>query len=269
LTSRSATREARHRVLLVDDDAVSLELMALILAYEGHQVLRANDAGAALKLLASENGQHPDVLLVDLQMPGVSGRQLAEQVRALRGAEPLVLAMSATGVQKQQLLAFDGFLLKPLAPGDLGRALHPRALRPQRRGRKLAARTVHPQKPANLTENGLDMAVVRKLVAMMPEQSLHDLVSACIADSRACIEEIGYQLRNRDDAGVSTLAHRVKGAASIVGAARLSKLAGRLEKGDCRGASPRGVFEELLHACSELEHMLLAGKFRKNQGPPS
>jgi CheY-like chemotaxis protein len=264
LTSRSATREARHRVLLVDDDAVSLELMALILAYEGHQVLRANDAGAALKLLASENGQHPDVLLVDLQMPGVSGRQLAEQVRALRGAEPLVLAMSATGVQKQQLLAFDGFLLKPLAPGDLGRAL-----RPQRRGRKLAARTVHPQKPANLTENGLDMAVVRKLVAMMPEQSLHDLVSACIADSRACIEGIGYQLRNGNDEGVSTLAHRVKGAASIVGAARLSKLAGRLEKEDCREASPHGVFEELLRACSELEHMLLAGKFRKNQGPPS
>jgi CheY-like chemotaxis protein len=268
LISRSATREARHRVLLVDDDAVSLELMALILAYEGHQVLRANDAGAALKLLASENGQRPDVLLVDLQMPGISGRQLAEQVRALRGAEPLVLAMSATGVQKQQLLAFDGFLLKPLAPGDLGRAL-----RPQRRGRKLAARAVHPQKAANLTENGLDMAldmaVVRKLIGMMPEQSLHDLVSACIADSRACIEGIGYQLRNGDDAGVGALAHRVKGAASIVGAARLSKLAARLEKGDCRDAAPRGVFEELLHACSELEQMLLAGKFRKNQGPPS
>ncbi len=88
MISRSATREARHRVLLVDDDAVSLELMALILAYEGHQVLRANDAGTALKLLASENGQRPDVLLVDLQMPGISGRQLAEQVRALRRQPP-------------------------------------------------------------------------------------------------------------------------------------------------------------------------------------
>jgi CheY-like chemotaxis protein/HPt (histidine-containing phosphotransfer) domain-containing protein len=259
LTSRSATREARHRILLVDDDAVSLDLMALILAYEGHQVQRANNAGAALKLLASENGQRPDVLLVDLQMPGVSGRQLAEQVRALQGSEPLVLAMSATGVQKQQLLAFDGFLLKPLAPGDLGRALHPR-----KRGRKPIARAVHPRKPASLTENGLDMAVVRKLLGMMPEQSLHDLVFACIADSRACIDGMRDQVRNGNDARLSELAHRVKGAASMVGSTRLSKLAADLEKGQRKEAAPGDVFEDLLHACSELEQMLLAGKFKKN-----
>lgn len=46
--NKSAGGETHHKVLLVDDDAVSLELMALLLAHEGHQVLRANDAGAAL-----------------------------------------------------------------------------------------------------------------------------------------------------------------------------------------------------------------------------
>ena len=67
--NKSAGGETHHKVLLVDDDAVSLELMALLLAHEGHQVLRANDAGAALELLAGETTVRPDVLLVDLQMP--------------------------------------------------------------------------------------------------------------------------------------------------------------------------------------------------------
>ena len=79
--TRSSGIEARHKVLLVDDDAVSLELMALLLAHEGHQVVRANNAGTALELLSSDQSARPDVLLVDLQMPGVSGGQLAEKVR--------------------------------------------------------------------------------------------------------------------------------------------------------------------------------------------
>ena len=132
--TKSAGGETRHKVLLVDDDAISLELMALLLAHEGHQVLRANDAGAALDLLANNTAARPDVVLVDLQMPGVSGGQLAEKVRALGNPEPLLLAMSATNVQPNQLLAFDNFLLKPLALADLRRALNPEKARPQTAG---------------------------------------------------------------------------------------------------------------------------------------
>ncbi len=44
----------------------------------------------------------------------------------MEGPEPLLLAMSATEVQRQHLLAFDGFLLKPLALDDLRRALRPK-----------------------------------------------------------------------------------------------------------------------------------------------
>src|ERR1700723_378141 len=137
--TKSAGGETHHKVLLVDDDAVSLELMAMLLAHEGHQVLRAHDAGSALELLAGETAVHPDVLLVDLQMPGVSGGQLAEKVRALGNPGPLLLAMSASEAQRQQLLAFDGFLLKPLAVDDLRRAL-----KPKKQGRVPGIRVSHP-----------------------------------------------------------------------------------------------------------------------------
>jgi two-component system, sensor histidine kinase RpfC len=257
LITRTTGIETRHKVLLVDDDAVSLELMALLLAHEGHQVLRANDAGAALELLAADKAARPDVLLVDLQMPGVSGGQLAERVRALGGPEPLLLAMSATEAKRQQLLAFDGFLLKPLALDDLRRAL-----KPKKRGRMPGIRVAHPGRAAAVSRDALDMAVVSKLLAMMPRQALHEVITACIADSRASVETLKNQLRERDRAGMRQSAHRIKGAALMIGATHLAKLAARLEMGGDKEAATRGVLDDLLSACSELERMLLAGKFK-------
>jgi CheY-like chemotaxis protein len=262
LITRSTGIQIRHRVLLVDDDAISLELMAVILAHEGHQVLRANDAGAALELLAANADARPDVLLVDLQMPGVSGGQLAEKVRALKGPEPLLLAMSATEVQRRQLLAFDGFLLKPIALGDLTKAL-----KPKKRGRTPAVRVAHPGRPATIPANAsapaptVDMTVIAKLRAMMPLEALHDVVAACIADTRACVNALQNQLLAGDTTGVRQNAHRIKGAAAMIAAAHLARLAGGLEMGGNKEAATPVVLKDLLNACSELERMLLAGKF--------
>jgi CheY-like chemotaxis protein/HPt (histidine-containing phosphotransfer) domain-containing protein len=259
LITRTPGIETRHKVLLVDDDAVSLELMALLLAHEGHQVIRANDAGAALELLSTDKTGRPDVLLVDLQMPGVSGGQLAERIRALGGPEPLLLAMSATAVQRQQLLAFDGFLLKPLALDDLRRAL-----KPKKRGRMPGIRMAHPGRAAPVSVDGeaIDMAVVAKLLTMMPMESLHEVVAACIADTRASVEALKSQVREGDWAGVRQSAHRIKGAALMIGATHLARLSAGLEMGGDKEAATPGVLHDLLSACSELERMLLAGKFK-------
>jgi CheY-like chemotaxis protein/HPt (histidine-containing phosphotransfer) domain-containing protein len=260
--TRSSGIEARHKVLLVDDDAVSLELMALLLAHEGHQVVRANDAGTALELLSSDKSGRPDVLLVDLQMPGVSGSQLAEKVRAMGGPGPLLLAMSASEVQRQHLLAFDGFLLKPLAVDELRRALTPK-----KRGRKPGVRVAHPGRtePHYPAGQVLDTTVIKKLLAMMPKESLLELFSACIADTRSCIRDLqNYVMQDGGkDESVRPLAHRIKGAASMVGAVRLARLASGLEVGGSKEAATPGVLDDLLNACTELERMLLAGNLTK------
>jgi CheY-like chemotaxis protein len=257
--NKSAGGETHHKVLLVDDDAVSLELMAVLLAHEGHQVLRANDAGAALELLAGETTVSPDVLLVDLQMPGVSGGQLAEKVRALGRPKLRMLAMSATEVKENQLLAFDGFLLKPLHLDDLRRALKGR-----RRARKATVRANRPVRTnGEVLEQTVDMTVVNKLLTMMSLQALHDVFTACIADTRACVEALKNQVQSGDWASVRESAHRVKGAAMMIGATHLARLATGLETGGSKVAATPGVLDDLLSACSELERMLLAGKLKK------
>jgi CheY-like chemotaxis protein len=232
--------------------------MAILVAHEGHQVLRAHDADAAMELLTEDKATRPDVMLVDLQMPGVSGGQLAERIRALGLPKPLLLAMSATAVQRRKLPVFDGFLQKPLAIDDLRKALKPKTSN----SRKRSLRTTRSAPPADVV---LDFAVIRKLLAMMPVGALHETVAACLADSRDSIETIRKSLGN--DARVRHYAHRIKGAAAMIGANHLAKLAGGLEAGGDKGAATLHVLDDLVNACNELERMLFAGKFNNTQGP--
>ena len=53
----------------------------------------------------------------------------------------------------------------------------------------------------------------------------------------------------------------------MIGATHLAKLAARLEMGGDKEAATRGVLDDLLSACSELERMLLAGKLKKTRAP--
>ena len=255
----------RHKVLLVDDDAVSLELMAMLLAYEGHQVVRATGAEAALSMLASEKASRPDVLLVDLQMPGISGGQLAERVRAMKGPNPLLLAMSATEVQRQQVVAFDGFLLKPLALGDLQKALQPKQLGVARPAAKSK------EKPMKLSSQCevVDTAVVAKLLAMMPVESLHEVIVACLADTRECVRTMRIQQQLGDSEGLGRSAHRVKGAAAMIGASYLAKLAAGLESGGSKVAATPSVLDDLLSACIEVRSVCFPKANSRTTGPPT
>jgi HPt (histidine-containing phosphotransfer) domain-containing protein len=112
------------------------------------------------------------------------------------------------------------------------------------------------------------MAVIAKLRAMMPVEALHELVAACIADSRASVAALQRQIEAGDTAPVRPYAHRIKGAASMIGAAQLARLAAGLEMGGYKEAATLVVLNDLLSACRELERMLLAGKFASTQGPP-
>ncbi len=105
------------------------------------------------------------------------------------------------------------------------------------------------------------MTVIAKLRAMMPLEALHDVVAACIADTRACVNALQNQVQAGDTTGVRQSAHRIKGAAAMIGAAHLARLASGLEMGGNKEAATPVVLRDLLNACSELERMLLAGKF--------
>jgi CheY-like chemotaxis protein len=244
----------RQKILLVDDDAISLEVLELLLLHEGHHVTRRDNAEGALDLLSSERTPQPDVILVDLQMPGVSGGELAARVRASGRPVPLLLAMSATEAQRQQLRHFDGFLLKPISAEAWRKVLHH-----GRRGKKIREADRRGADKA-VSDEVVDISVIEKLLTMMPLDALQDTVAACIADTRTSIQALEKQAAGE---GVQRLAHRIKGAASMIGAVRLARLAAGLESGGSQAVAAPVVLNDLLNACSELERMLLSGNLTK------
>jgi len=114
------------RVLVVEDDALNRMAAVTMLGKLGYETGEAADAAEALKLLA---GEWFDCVLMDVQMPGMSG---IEAARALRGAEfrnpgIAVIACTAHAMagDKEELLSrgMDGYLAKPLAMEELAGTL--------------------------------------------------------------------------------------------------------------------------------------------------
>jgi signal transduction histidine kinase/CheY-like chemotaxis protein len=79
-------------VLLVEDEAIVREMTRSVLEESGYQVLEAADGARALEI-CREHGRHIDIMVTDVVMPGMSGRELAERVADLR-PETKVLYMS-------------------------------------------------------------------------------------------------------------------------------------------------------------------------------
>src|SRR5260370_32712471 len=100
------------KVLVVDDDALSREVLALLLDDAGYAVETADSGDAALLHLQTAHLLR-QVVLTDLQMPGTTGKELALRLRCVCGPATTLLAMSATAPDDGSDRGFDGFLLKP------------------------------------------------------------------------------------------------------------------------------------------------------------
>jgi PAS domain S-box-containing protein len=113
-----ALREQRRRVLVVDDNVDACESMSLILALAGYEAKCVHDGPSVLpEALAWQ----PEAIVLDIGLPGMSGYEVARQLRAndaLRGV--LLLAMTGYGQQADRKRAhdagFDRHLTKPVDP---------------------------------------------------------------------------------------------------------------------------------------------------------
>ena len=107
-------------MLVVDDDVAILDVIREMLTETGYEVVTATDGGAALDHLQGSNPR-PDLILVDLMMPGVDGWQFTSRVRAdPEICDVPIVFMSAGG---SALLATappgEGYLQKPIQTTQL------------------------------------------------------------------------------------------------------------------------------------------------------
>ncbi len=113
------------RVLVVDDDPVVAESMVVFLGLEGHQVRSAASGEAALNLMGE---YRPQVVLLDIGLPGLDGYEVARRIRRLPGGDAVKLvAVSGYGhaeaLGRSQEAGFDRHLVKPVAAEVLDQML--------------------------------------------------------------------------------------------------------------------------------------------------
>ena len=107
----------RRRVLVVDDNRDAADTLAMMIEMLGHEVRRLYDPHAVIADIASF---HPEVVFLDVGMPGLSGYELAPQLRSLPGLEDVsIVAVTGWGQpedrRRTQAAGFDEHLVKPPA----------------------------------------------------------------------------------------------------------------------------------------------------------
>lgn len=106
------------RILVVDDDAKTVELVRLYLNRDGYRVLTAYNGTDALRL-AREN--RPDLIVLDLMLPGLDGLQVCRTLRA--ESDVSIIMLTARTTEEDRLtgldLGADDYVIKPFSPREL------------------------------------------------------------------------------------------------------------------------------------------------------
>ena len=126
--AEQSSKRLRLRVLIADDDRDTATTLAMVLRDEGdevHTTLRGDEVLDGCRLL------RPDVVIVDINMPGMSGYAIARELRERHGAlAPLLIAVSGVWTRTSDRLVgtavgFDHYLLKPCEPKEVLRLIEP------------------------------------------------------------------------------------------------------------------------------------------------
>ena len=231
---------AARTMMVIDDDDLSRELLAMIAADAGFEVQSCSSGDEALTVL--DSGLGVDVILTDMQMPGITGDELARRLRQLCGAKTRVLAMSGSKVRPQQIELFDGFLLKPFSAGELKAACD---------------QTTLDSAPATMPPDAiLNESVYANFAAGMPPAQVAALYQMCIDDARRRLEKMRSAIEERDDGEFRRCAHAIKGSCGMVGANEMAKLAAAMEAAGLPAEHDVTPLDRFLAASERLERML-------------
>jgi DNA-binding response OmpR family regulator len=109
---------AGKRVLVVDDDERTVELVKLYLNRDGYRVLTAYDGLEALRLAREA---HPDLIVLDLMLPGMDGLEVCRTLRAESDVPIIMLTARTTDADKLTGLSLgaDDYVTKPFSPREL------------------------------------------------------------------------------------------------------------------------------------------------------
>lgn len=227
-------------VLLIDDDLVSREVIATVLTLHGHMVHTAETGDNAVEMLQS-GSVAPGVILMDAQLPGLSGVDLIMQLRKLRSTE--ILLISGSTPPEDLARAADGFLMKPFSPEDLKRVLGESAAKPRTDAVEPAEPVVNPETLGQFRQ-------------LMTESTVREIYATVVTDLHKRLAALEEAIHQRDSDQVRRIGHAIKGGCGMAGATEAARLGDRLESNSDQLDNCADTLQELYSATKRLERML-------------
>jgi two-component system, cell cycle response regulator DivK len=110
----------RKRILIVEDNPLNMKLFSAMIAAQGYDILQASDGPGGLDMARR---QHPDLMILDVQLPGMSGLEVTQNLKAADDTRDiLIIATTAFAVgddeEKIRASGCDGYMAKPIAIGE-------------------------------------------------------------------------------------------------------------------------------------------------------
>ncbi len=211
--------DARRKLptlLLIEDDMISREVTATVLTMSGYQIYTAEGGEVALTQLESGRSS-PDVILMDAQMPGLSGTALMAALR--QRVEARIILVSASQPPAELLEAADGFLQKPFNADTLSSLLN------ERRQRRPALLRIleDPGEPV------VNQEILAQLRVMMPPAGVREIFVAVTADLERRMQLLEMAIDRGDAGEIRRIGHAIKGGCGMAGAVQAARIGALLE----------------------------------------
>jgi PAS domain S-box-containing protein len=216
------------RILVAEDNAVNRQLVTTLLKKRGHRVTAVEDGRAAVSALESADSRKFDVVVMDLQMPEMSGFEAVQVIRArenLSGSHMPIIALTAHAMQgdRERCLeaGFDGYLTKPIEVDRLVTTVERFA-----DGREAVASIPSNHPPTEVIFNQ------RAALSHMggDRRLLKEIVGLFRSDYPASLRNIEQAVGRRDGEALRSAAHKLKGSIATLGAVAGCRAAAELEK---------------------------------------
>ena len=246
-TAAGASSGSNLDILVAEDNAINQQLIIMLLKKWGHRVtVVENGFGAVTSATANDY----DIILMDLQMPGMSGIDAAQRIRRLpgpRGKTPMI-ALTAhvmAGVRDEVLAAgMQDHVTKPIDPKALAEAIARLVPKPTR------------AEPADATRNlsdgeaaaSLNEPMLTQLEAQIGRQEVADLAAMLLQQTPDRLAEIRRTLAAGDAAGARQMAHDIASTAGNLGITTVTAFAQELER-----RYNEGALEALPHIAAQID----------------
>ena len=207
----------KYSILVVEDNDLNLKLVRTILQNGGYNVLKAMDAETGLQIARDH---HPDMILMDIQLPGMDGLEATRVIKndpALKDIMVVALTSFVMLADKNKALkaGCSGYITKPI---DMNRFLH------------IIAQF---QEPVDKDEPPIDQTFFDNYPSLQKTEMqalLSELTDLYLKDSKPLLQRLGRAIEDGDTDAMKKAAHSLKSSSGNIGALKLADLCQKIEE---------------------------------------